>query len=305
MTRPRRPPEADVRKEAETNFNMALKAVDDYLTSVSENTLFKLQDSVDIRGLRQELLNSALKYYKGFVNQRSHDPLLRRQLAHAYFRVGEITREVESPNQAIEAYREAQAIWEPLVAAHPDDHELQGHLAESYLAVGKLQDTVPNLDLDGAMKSLARARAILEPLAAANPLEARYQSSLADCYSEIAAVQARQQQSGESLVLLEKAKAIEKGLINRYPDKHAYQKSLAEITNVLGYAYYKTGNNDEAIKSFREVQRHLPDRLEASDSRPQTSLAIELAGAEPLQHRLDSPGKERVRRRAQVVRAIT
>ena len=81
--------EADVRKEAEANFNMALKAVDDYLTSVSENTLFKLQDSVDIRRLRQELLNSALKYYKGFVNQRSHDPRLRRQLADAYFRVGE------------------------------------------------------------------------------------------------------------------------------------------------------------------------------------------------------------------------
>ena len=72
--------EAEVRKEAETNFNMALKAVDDYLTSVSENTLFKLQDSVDIRRLRQELLNSALEYYKGFVNQRSQDPLLRRQL---------------------------------------------------------------------------------------------------------------------------------------------------------------------------------------------------------------------------------
>ena len=49
---------------------MALKAVDDYLTSVSENTLFQLQDSVDIRRLRQELLNSARsKYYKGFVNE--------------------------------------------------------------------------------------------------------------------------------------------------------------------------------------------------------------------------------------------
>ena len=246
--------EAEVRKEAQTNFNMALKAVDDYLTSVSENTLFKLQDSVDIRRLRQELLNSALKYYKGFVNQRSHDPLLRRQLAHAYFRVGEITQEVESPNQAIEAYRQAQAIWEPLVAAHPDDQELQGDLAASYLAVGKLQNTATNLDLDEAMKSLTRARAILEPLAAANPLEPSYQSSLADCYSEIATIQARQEQSGESLVLLEKAKAIEQDLINRYPDKHAYQKSLAEITNVLGYAYYKLGNNDEALKSFREVQ---------------------------------------------------
>ncbi|MGO9922239.1 MAG: protein kinase domain-containing protein [Isosphaeraceae bacterium] len=247
--------EAVIRKEAETNFNMARKAVDDYLTSVSENTLFKLQDSVDIRKLRQELLNSALAYYKGFVQERGHDPLLRRQLADAYFRVGGITREVASPNQAIEAYREAQRIWEPLAAAHPGDHELQRRLAESYLAVGKLRDVAPNLDLDGAASSLARARAILEPLAAANPSEARYQSSLAECYAEIATVAARRQDSGASLVLLEKAEAIEKSLISRYPDQHAYQKSLAEITNILGFAYYKLGNNDLALKKFAEVQR--------------------------------------------------
>ena len=246
--------EADVRKEAQANFNMAKQAVDEYLTNVSENTLFQLQDSIDIRRLRQDLLNSALKYYKGFVNQRSDDPSLRRQLALAYFRVGEITKEVESSDQAIEAYRHAQAIWEPLVAAHPDDDELRGQLAQSYLALGKLQNTVFNLDFAGATRSLTRARAMLEPLAAANPLAARYQSSLADCYSEIASTQARQEHSADSLVLLEKAKAIESGLIERYPDKHVYQKSLAEITNVLGYAYYKLGNNEDAIKSFREVQ---------------------------------------------------
>ncbi len=104
------------------------------------------------------------------------------------------------------------------------------------------------------MRSLDRARAILEPLAAANPLAARYQSNLADCYSEIASVQARRQESGETLLLLEKARAIEEGLIDRYPDQPAYRKSLAEMTNVLGYAYYKLGNNDEALKSFRQVQ---------------------------------------------------
>jgi serine/threonine protein kinase len=246
--------EADVRKEAEANFNMAVQAVDDYLTSVSENTLFKLQDSVDIRRLRQELLNSALKYYKSFVKERSDDPRLRAQLARAYFRVGQITQEVESPSEAIEAYRQAQAIWEPLVAARRGDQELEGDLGASYVAVGRLQDAATNLDLDGAMKSLGRARAILEPLASANPRAPRYQSHLADCYSEIATVQARREQTGESLVMLEKARAIEQDLVKGYPDKHAYQKSLAEITNVLGYAYYKQHNNDEALKSFREVQ---------------------------------------------------
>ena len=62
---------------------------------------------------------------------------------------------------------------------------------QSYLAVGKLQNIISNIDLDEATKSLTRARAMLEPLAAANPLEPLYQSSLADCYSEIAIIQAR------------------------------------------------------------------------------------------------------------------
>jgi serine/threonine-protein kinase len=246
--------EADVRKEAEANFNTALEAVDDCLTSVSENTLFKLQDSVDMRRLRQDLLNSALKYYKSFVQQRNEDPLLRRQLARAYFRVGQITQEVESPAPAIEAYRQAQAIWEPLVAAHPSDGELQHDLGASFLAVGKLYDTPTNIDFDKAMTALTQARAILEALVPANPPEPSYQSSLADCLSQIATVQARREQTGESLVLLEKAKAIEQDLIKRFPDQYAYQKSLAEITNVLGYAYYKRHRHDEALQSFRDVQ---------------------------------------------------
>ena len=84
------------RKEAETNFNMAQQAVEVYLTNVSENTLLNQQDSVDIRALRRELLNSALEYYKEFVAQRKNDPLLRRQLANAYFRVGQLTNEIGS-----------------------------------------------------------------------------------------------------------------------------------------------------------------------------------------------------------------
>ena len=48
--------EENARKEAEANFKMALKAVDNYLTNVSENTLLKEQDTLDIRNLRKELL---------------------------------------------------------------------------------------------------------------------------------------------------------------------------------------------------------------------------------------------------------
>ena len=52
--------ESEARKEAEHNFDMAQQAVEDYLTKVSENTLLKEQDSLDIRRLRRDLLENAL-----------------------------------------------------------------------------------------------------------------------------------------------------------------------------------------------------------------------------------------------------
>ena len=137
--------EFETRKEAESNFKLARSAVDDYLTSVSENTLLKEQDSVDIRGLRKELLNNALKYYERFVDERSNDPALREQLADAYFRVGEITDEIESRERAIKAFRSAQSIWESLVKANPNNVELSGRLAKCHLAIGKQQAALGDL----------------------------------------------------------------------------------------------------------------------------------------------------------------
>ncbi len=148
--------EADARKEAQANFNMAQKAVEDYLTSVSENTLLKQQDSVDIRSLRKELLDTALKYYKNFVNQRNNDPNLRQQLANAYFRVGEITQEIDSRAEAIEAFHSAQTIWQELAAADPVNPTFPGRLADCHLAIGKQQDAIG--DLQGAMTSFNRRR---------------------------------------------------------------------------------------------------------------------------------------------------
>ena len=125
------------RLEAETNFDVAKNAVEVYLTNVSENTLLKEQDSVDIRGLRKELLKNALKYYERFVNGRSNDPALREQLADAYFRVGEITGEIDTRERAIDAFRKAQTIWESLIKANPEKDELSGRLAQCNMAIGK------------------------------------------------------------------------------------------------------------------------------------------------------------------------
>ena len=209
--------ETTARKEAETNFNMAQRAVEVYLTNVSENTLLSQQDSLDIRTLRRELLNSALEYYKQFAEQRKNDPSLRKQLANAYFRVGQLTREIGSTPLAIDALRSAQAIFEPLVRADPNDHELAGRLADCYLAIGRIQSTLG--DYSGAMQMLSQSRAILERLARHRPSDAAHRSSLALCYIEIGIVHARLRQPEQSLAIHEKARSIQQDLIKRIPGK--------------------------------------------------------------------------------------
>ncbi len=243
--------ETTARKEAETNFNMAQRAVEVYLTNVSENTLLSQQDSVDIRTLRRDLLNSALEYYKEFAEQRKNDPSLRKQLANAHFRVGQLTKEIGSPSLAIDAFRSAQAILEPLVRANPDDTELEGRLAECYLAIGKIQSALG--DYPEAMRTLSLSRSILERLAGRQPSDAAYRSSLALCYIEIGIVYARIKQPEESLAIHEKARAIQQILISQFPDKLTYQRSLAENLNAIGYAHYRRLDYDTALRAFHDV----------------------------------------------------
>ncbi len=244
--------EAEARREAELNFSMAQKAVDDYLTNVSENTLLNEEDSVDVRNLRQELLQSALKFYQQFVNQRSQDPRLRQELANAHFRLGGITQVISSPHEAIDSFVAARTIWERLAAAEPKNDELQGHLAACQLAIGKLQERIGNLQ--NALNSLSQAQAILEPLAARRPEVALFQANLAECLGKIGAVRAKLDFPDEALAMLQKAKAIRQQLIERSPDDTGYQRSLAEVINDMGYVFHKRHDYPAALQAFQEVQ---------------------------------------------------
>ncbi len=245
--------EETARKDAETNFLLAERAVDDYLTSVSENTLLKQQDSLDIRSLRQELLTSALKYYKSFMSQRRNDPRLRRQLANAYFRVGEITMVIGSRGDAIEAFRSAQSLWEPLAAAEPANHELRGRLAECHLEIGKLQSIGD--DFQAALTSLGEARSIFEALSEAHPDVASYQASLASCLLRTGIIQGDLKSSADlALATLERAKLIQERLIAQFPRRPADQRVLAEIILATGILQYNRRDNPAALQSFHETQ---------------------------------------------------
>ena len=110
---------------ARQNFDLARKAVDDYLTRVGQNPLLKEQGLHD---LRQELLEAALGYYRDFLRQRGDDPTLKADAAAAHERVGDILIELGRYGDALAALRpgpRSDRAARPRAAGRPRD----GHRA--------------------------------------------------------------------------------------------------------------------------------------------------------------------------------
>jgi serine/threonine-protein kinase len=242
----------EARKEAESNFKLALRAVDNYLTNVSENTLLKEQETHDIRTLREALLQSALPFYQDFVQQRSHDPQLRQQLANAYFRLGDITLVIGTSRDALKYYRSALELWEPLANSAPDNIEFQSRLADCCVAVGKLTESEGYPE---ALSWLTRALQIYQQAAAHDRGNPKFQASQAACCSEIGLCLSRLDQFEKSLGFLNQGRAIQDKLVQLSPDNIDYKKGLAEIVNRIGDVDFRRQDFDAGLRTFEEFHK--------------------------------------------------
>lgn len=93
--------------EAETVSAEARAAVDRFFTQVSEN---RLLDEPGLQPLRKDLLRDARDYYRRFLETRSRDPALRRDVALAHYRLGWFAHTIDSDDAAAqEEFRAALA----------------------------------------------------------------------------------------------------------------------------------------------------------------------------------------------------
>ena len=120
---------------AEENFRDAQQAVEDYLMSVSDETLLKQQDSSEARQLRQRLLEDALKYYQRFLARQGNDPRLLADLAYAQSRIAGIIGEIGSRSESVSADQQAASIWERIVRDNPTDSHARNELAACLFSV--------------------------------------------------------------------------------------------------------------------------------------------------------------------------
>jgi tetratricopeptide (TPR) repeat protein len=197
---------------ARENFEKARQAVDVLLTSVSEEQLL---NQPGLQPLRKKLLGSALDYYQDFVRQRADDPTLRRQLAEAYRRLGEINGGLGKLSEAIAALEQAVTIFEPLRAASPTDIELSIAPARALQALAYY-----HLRRDEDVQGERGARSaieLLEPLERDHPENPEYGRRLGRCYDLLGVVGLVRNRPTQNLPYWDKAVAVLERTLVRHP----------------------------------------------------------------------------------------
>src|SRR5262249_32637421 len=126
----------DQEAKARENFDLAQRAVDDYLNIVGESLLLR---QPGLQPLREKLLRAGLGYFQKLARERGDDPSLQVDLARALLRMGMITEDIGSKLEALRAYHSARATLERLSKERPGDARLQELLAESLNRLGNLQ----------------------------------------------------------------------------------------------------------------------------------------------------------------------
>lgn len=261
------------RQRAEHGFRQAREAVDTYFTKVSESRLLHVPG---LQPLRKELLDAALTYYRGFVDQRGHDPDLALQAARAQYKVGLIVEQIGADTQALQDLSRARDSFQALIEKTPDDPELIRDLASAENAIGTVRER--RFENRLAEESYARAAALRERLVAGPKPSALERAQLALTLANLGASKARNGGQDEGLKDIRRAIALLEGAGRDDPQDPDLRRDLAHCHSVLVRILTSRGNLSAALAASvraREIYEALhderPDLLDYA-----TRLAISL-----------------------------
>ncbi len=250
-------------KQATVNLGLARQAVEEYFTRVSQDTLLKRQDAPsvrDLRELRKDLLDVALRYYQTFAAQYQDDPTLQVELAKAYGRVGEITSEIGSKARALEAHQHEMAIWAKLAEAAPGDGNTQRGLGASHFRIGILQH---ELGLSAAaLASYDQAIAISERIAFEHP-ELSIQQDLGKTLMARGSLLSDLGREADAMASYERALAVYERLAATDPANPEYQDRVASACNYIAVAQITAGHVAVAFAAFDRA-REIRERVAAA-----------------------------------------
>ncbi len=162
---------------AEENLQLAQNAVDEMLSSAGREQARVAGDMPQMEEFRKELLDKAKGFYDIFTKEKPDNEGLRQGAARAHFRLGDIQRLQQKPDEAAKEYGAAINEFESLLKDHPRTEYRQA-LANSYNWLGETLRPQPEAASD-AERAYDNAMRLQTDLVREAPQNTLYQRELA------------------------------------------------------------------------------------------------------------------------------
>src|SRR5262249_9102081 len=150
----------------------------------------------------KELLESALPFYRGFVQQAREDAGLEVERGRAHQDLAALRRELGDRPRGLDELAQAEGIFRLLTRNDPDEPEYAHELAGTLISRGVLLDELARFD--EAEQAFRQALAILEPLAAKDSRR-EYQATVAQATSNLGDLLRELGRSGDAEAALRRA----------------------------------------------------------------------------------------------------
>jgi tetratricopeptide (TPR) repeat protein len=236
------------------------------LRQLAGSFLFEFHDA--IRNLpgstpaRALIVKRGLEYLDKLVAEAGDDAGLRRELAIAYQRVGDVQGNPYQPNlgdlpAALASYRRAIGLLEPLVTSGQASVEDRAILATAWLVSGGIE--LATGDKKGAVEMSQKGLELRKALALEEPTPAR-RLELATAWQYVAFNLVGAGRDDDVMRALDEQAAILRDLFAKSPDDATVLRSLGQNLYLTGVRIRETGNSDLALQRLEEaitVQRRL------------------------------------------------
>ena len=248
-----------LRKQAEANFARAHAAVNESFTTVSESQLLKVPG---LQPLRRELLQSALRFYQEFLQERGNDPTLRAELAATYLRVGAINSDLGREAAARQALLSAISAYEDELRKEPEKIEIEDRLGDAWAALGDLDfeigkrrnAPIEQVRKERLFKEYQEAVTHREAVARRRPESLLHTKKLAIAVNRLGFAQTWLGMTQENLDSQRRCAAIRFDLARRAPDDPEIQYGLGESLLNVAHQLRRMGQSEQALALLRSAQ---------------------------------------------------
>ena len=248
--------EAKRAREAEAR---AQRRFDD-VRRLANSFLFEFHDAIrDLPGAlpaRALVVRRALEYLDGLSKEAAGDRALRRELADAYQKVGDVQGNPFSANLGdmkggLESYRKSIGLLEPVALSREATAEERSSLAAAYLATSGMELAAGN-----PPKAVALSRRGLElrrALASAYPADPRRQMDLSQAWQWVAFHLEADGKTSESMTALSRQREILVDRRRAAPGDREVRRSLAQNLYLTGSGRARAGDGSGALEAFGEA----------------------------------------------------